>query len=1278
MRKVLGRLLLIAAWFVVVSALVLFVLEESGVLTDLVRRQVALRLGALGEGLEIEKVRLRWFEPGVEIEGVSLRGPTSSGEGDDGRILYLRSVHVSLVRDMNFARPLRRLRIDGGRLLVSDALLVSLGRYAEGPGQGGTGRFLELRPPPFVLTDFEVDLALPDGEIVELGLVTLVAEPGPEGYSIIGELTPTLGGVIPDPVPIHIEGRQDADGVDLRATVRDLSFVALGPAIPAYFGALPVEEAAGSLSVASEGRIAWNPAPQVQGRARVSVHRGRLRPHRGDPPVENLELELDAAFDHVPGGHLWAREAWSARAKVQGDWRGASLLSFGEFGRDVPDGDWAALWGRIEEFPLTADLPETLRLGDEVRRTWDALAPEGIVDASFDAALAVPERRGDVLRWDPRVLVRMRHTGRSSITYHGWLEPNGERFGFPIPARAIRGDVVCTVDPEANQSVIAALIGINAEHGSGQAYARGSICSPPRDSGFPYAELDLRLTVPEMAIGEEMRLGLEGSTETSSIWPEFLPRGGTGSTEWHLRSSAATGGTTAWGEVVVHGSSMLWNQLPVPLENVDGRMVFSWGSDAIVVTDGGPEATYRPFGMTYRFSNLDAEGERRGAQAEAIGFVRTETPDVDRLTLAELPQIPVQELTVRIPDLLLRGGDWEILAEQFPDAGTQVRELGAKGAMEVRFRGGRPDPRSAYTSTLEASPRITELTPMHFPRRTRDLRGRLLVTMVEPLPGEGAEEEEVEADTLFAVSGSWPQGVELAAFGAFPATGAARLEIFGAGVDPTNTAFKGALAALIAAESEAASEGIDLSESSIRGHLDFASRADFPTGDPEVGETAYRIFLRGNELENGSLRLGDLRGVLEQRDEQWLSPRIEASIAGHPLELRDVRIISLGDAAQNPDADPLLSRPGFWSDPEGFALQAELHVRDLDADREHLQSLVDEESLALLGEDADWEGKIDVEGARILVTSEADGGGKVAMRGRVRPHDLAVRIGIPVEVEGADLRIEELIFEQGAVRGWGEIEDLDARIAGRELTDARMILGYVDGRLTIDNLAGDFGGGRLVSLGGTGPGSRKALGIDLSPPYRFDVAVRLRNGQLDRLLRGVFPSTIADQGVVDVDLQVSGSPEDVLGCTGGGWVRLEEGRLWSIPVMRELFQRLGFDQTAVFDRVRARFQMHDGVIETERMEIKSALVNLVGDGRLDLDGALHYDLELHYSLLDRVAGLNRILYWLNNSLWSVSVRGDMARPRVRIKNSLLDFLGRHRDPPRSLPLPAFAPLPPRF
>ena len=97
------------------------------------------------------------------------------------------------------------------------------------------------------------------------------------------------------------------------------------------------------------------------------------------------------------------------------------------------------------------------------------------------------------------------------------------------------------------------------------------------------------------------------------------------------------------------------------------------------------------------------------------------------------------------------------------------------------------------------------------------------------------------------------------------------------------------------------------------------------------------------------------------------------------------------------------------------------------------------------------------------------------------------------------------------------------------------------------------------------------------------------------------------------------------------------------------------------------------------LDVRSTLLHLVGDGTIDLDGGLEYDLEARYSLLDGLGLLSKVVYFLNNSLWRLAVRGDMNRPRVFLRNAFLELLrGFHEPERRALPLPPFAAPPARF
>ena len=73
-------------------------------------------------------------------------------------------------------------------------------------------------------------------------------------------------------------------------------------------------------------------------------------------------------------------------------------------------------------------------------------------------------------------------------------------------------------------------------------------------------------------------------------------------------------------------------------------------------------------------------------------------------------------------------------------------------------------------------------------------------------------------------------------------------------------------------------------------------------------------------------------------------------------------------------------------------------------------------------------------------------------------------------------------------------------------------------------------------------------------------------------------------------------------------------------------------------------------------------MDLVGKGWQDLDGELSYDLEVRYELLDKLGPVGRFLYWLNNSLMRVAVRGDFDRPEGDGGHTLTGASSEHPAP----------------
>ena len=688
-----------------------------------------------------------------------------------------------------------------------------------------------------------------------------------------------------------------------------------------------------------------------------------------------------------------------------------------------------------------------------------------------------------------------------------------------------------------------------------------------------------------------------------------------------------------------------------------------WGARPTLLV--GKSTPWRSFGVEYEFRNDTSE--HGGAKARLRGFAREE-PIQSGTHVDDVPEEWVQGLEVEIDELFLKGTNFDILARTFPELGEQVQAMGAVGRVGVRFYGARPHPELPYRSDIEAWPEEVDLTPSFFKKHIPDVQGRICLQSWQ------MAEEDARTESVVAFRGQWPGGTELAASGTIPLTGDAVIDFFGAGIRPDDSSLRGAFLAAMA-EDEEGTPGvtIDISDQQLFGPIDVAAVSVFDPESPLPPENSYRVFLRDNVLDNDRMTLTDMRGVFTQENSVFSSPSMEAKLGGHRVEMLDVRMYPLAMTATYEEADPFLKRPGFWSDPDGFCLQGLLKVSTMPLASLRGKDLADMEAPP---------GFVNIEGAHIVVTWEHLDGGRVALRGPVYAFNVDLGKSLPVSINSAEIDVHELVLEEERLRGWGEVEELTAEVGSRQLANASMIVGYVDKRLTIDNLSGVFEGGRVTSLGNEGQSfaPRKALGIDLAEPHRFDLAVQFQDIPVANLLRRVVRSSIADEGLLDASLQLSGTPGDVLGMVGRGVINLDEGRLWSIPVIRELFRTLGSDKTGVFDRLFARFTLRDGVIDISKLKVRSTLLNLVGKGRQDLDGRLSYDLEVRYSILDGQSLFHRLLYWLNNSLLRVGIRGDFSRPQITLRNSILELLGGRFDkhPDRHLPLPEFSELEERF
>jgi hypothetical protein len=1296
-----GRVLYVLAWTVVILAALLFLVEESGVLVHVVRKRAAAELGPLGDGLQIGRVGLRWFEPALTIEEVSLR--VTDRELREREVLHLDEVRLAIDPRPSAEQRVRLCSVLGGRLRISDELARAAERFSTWWDERPTSP--DAPPPPRVqLSDFVVELELPDEGPLTLGRGRLAFEPQAEGgWRVAGTLVPLLADTI-GPTNVVIDGEARGKGILLHASAHEIPVRVRKARLPSSLGALPIEELSGKLTLDVRAGLVPGARTTWSSSVRARLSEGRLLVIPGDVPILSLDVDVGAKLapeGSMSAGALWSREAWSAVARASARWRDSPLEAGLALGRALPRG-LARVWVRAERLPLAREPLDLYPALANLRDDWAALEPSGTADMTLDAEIGVrPADLDPPLA--PRLAVHVHNVGSSGVTYRGYVPRAAaleaapgvpERLGFPVPVQNLRGDIFYRVDPEARRPQAMALVGLSGSAAGGELFASGVLHAPPlvlgrvgaagdaEGPGSREPEFDLELSTLGIALGPELRAGLAGNEGTREVWDEYGAVEGAGRVRGvvRLHGSPAAQGEVGEVDVAIEDAALAWREIPVPLQGVHGAVSVRWAAEPTPIADA-PGERHRAVGVAFRLSNREGGAELPGQRALVQGFVRGETSHEPALSRADLARrLPVVGLEVAIDRLSLTDASWRTLVQELPELGALTGDLGAKGFLAARYSAVREHADAPWIDWTEAEPLEleAELTPREFQRRISKLRGRVLVRR-EELAGD---ESALDAD--LALAGEWPEGADVAAVGPLSTREPTLMRLVLARVDPANASLLKILSQKIRAAQGGQGAEVDLSQLDIEGFLDARIVRPVDLASEEEPALFSQVFLRDNGFANQSVRLSTLHGVLEHDGQVLRSPLIHARLAGHPVELRNVLLFRLEDAPSTRGVDADLLRSAGLS--AGSALQAELHVRGLPLDEAHLASLFEAQTLGPLRANPSWHGAIDVDGARILVTSDVadQSAGRLVVSGPVRPHGLSFRLGVPIEVPSARVELERLVLEAGKVRGWARIEGLIARIAGRELSNASMTVTYVDGRLSVDDLTGEFEGGRLTSVGPSaleiGPASGgKALGVDLSEPYDFDVALRLQDVDVGRFLRGLFEASIVDQGRLDLELELRGTPGEVLGLTGSGRLKLDRARLWSIPVMRALFGQLGFDETAIFDSMLASFQIRGGRVLASPVEVRSRLLDLIGAGTLDFDGALRFDLEVAYGLLYRLGPISRVLYWLNNSLWRVAVRGDMSRPIVTVRNRFLELLKGFEDrPPRALPTPGFAPLSKRF
>ncbi|MGQ0551783.1 MAG: hypothetical protein ACT4PU_01020 [Planctomycetota bacterium] len=248
--------------------------------------------------------------------------------------------------------------------------------------------------------------------------------------------------------------------------------------------------------------------------------------------------------------------------------------------------------------------------------------------------------------------------------------------------------------------------------------------------------------------------------------------------------------------------------------------------------------------------------------------------------------------------------------------------------------------------------------------------------------------------------------------------------------------------------------------------------------------------------------------------------------------------------------------------------------------------------------------------------------------------------------DGGNLELH-LVIESGAegerpvVRGWGGV-----------LLN-RVELGPT--RLPVEDLVGSFDlrEDRIVF--------REISGVCASGVARASGTLDLRSGDYELsasvfdmdlgLLRRQLAAAGAEEAGVTGWLQGSVQCDGRLGqpelSYAEGQLSVRAGNLWKVPVLDAVIRALGLGGSEQTERHRLelRFREQAGSWNLDELRLESALLSLVGGGRVRADRQLDIDL-IPFASPDGNVG--RLMDYVQRQFVKIEVRGTLAEPQVRV------------------------------
>ena len=1277
----------LGGWCVVLGFVLLAFLESTNMLARLITSEAKVSLQRYGLDPSIERARIDWMRRSVRLEGVRVE--------DEEGLLAVEAQDARLVWNLSWKRgfELAHVHVSGGEVELSEAGLRKL--------QPDGADTPSARSPETALHDL-LSQALPgllvedlrlrwfeDNRFHDLGLWTVESQRDEQAGWITWKLPPRAdlradGSDTEHRIVGHLDwGREQGPEVRVQARELRVHEVACQDWLARWLPRWQTESLQGALSLDGLWQSGGPAEGERQLRAQLRWTDGFLhltKPGRERQSLRAFDGHATLAFAGASWAHWQDRNAWDGRLEALGHWAQTDLRVQGVLGRSARSDSFAELWGHTDSIEPNEALAERLGNPKALTDLQGMLAPEGSVELAFGVRFPADWAWRSAERVRLPLALRVRSQGTASLAYVGgpnWRQGGVRNLGFPLRVHDVRGVVVSITDPSRELIARTGLYDIQGKAGEATVAVSGGIWSPriPREliaSIRANPELSRILVDSRVAIqgkglsfDDEVRQafeGLRGSPGVVQVLETYAPQGG--SIDLSLEFWGERGKRNAANTIEIQGQGVeaRWKPFPIPLRNAE--------VDVFIQSDGGGRQDGRQWGTYAIVAESSVVAQPIPLQGHFAGMGQQ---SLRSWTRTELERINLRSSS---------------LSRALTETNAAGREAFEKAHLAGWLSGqihatqyGLGKPLVAFAHGHPAGEGLTTV-PAIFPIETSGLRGSVETRAeVQPRPaapngtsGDGTEQgseaiprmgprmNEVRwsarADIL-GQSGSRLAGFPLAlALRVFP-DGRWSTAIRTADVGVDSPLIVGAVGQYLANDTRRV-EAFDANSIPLAGRISGSCELLF---DPQQGKQDPELDLN-LELDldrfgpGGTEILRDLKGqvTLSQRDGSWAGKNLTGFLGDTPVQLHNLEVVP---------------EEGQTRVTVNFSAQG------IPIDRRHLQPFLEENLLHTLVQDLGARGSFDLDHGTLTLLLPESGPSALRLQGKVRIHDSFLRLGLPIEVDRVDGLDLDLWYEGNHVRAKGTMTGLDGRVAERELSNARFQFTYVAPKLTIEEFDGEFEGGRLQSLGADAQGAAGFLALDLVHPFRFSLSAAMRDVDVGRLLAGVFNSDFANEGRLDGDMRLSGDVDHLTQVRGSGRASLSDTALWAIPVFQSLFSQLGFDTTATFKVMEGRFRVADGRITVPRMQIKSDLLSLVGTGWVDFEGDLSQDLEVRYSLVDRLGPLTKLLYRIQNSLLRVSIRGDMARPRVHLGGFFSQFF-RQRDGARQLPLPGLSPLPERF